>query len=110
MGRRPLTAFEHFNEVHPHSSLSMKSPREFRQQQIEQLRSAQHERMQRALARIFSAWDGAAHFPTSRMRLGLILRARLCRCPFRLEAVHLFHGVECKEEVPCPRIGPRPHG
>lgn len=26
-------AFEHFNEVHPHSSLKMKSPREFRQQQ-----------------------------------------------------------------------------
>ena len=27
------TAFEHFNEVHPHSSLKMKSPREFRQNQ-----------------------------------------------------------------------------
>lgn len=26
-------AFEHFNEVHPHSSLKMKSPREFRQHQ-----------------------------------------------------------------------------
>ena len=26
-------AFEHFNEVHPHSSLKMKSPREFRRQQ-----------------------------------------------------------------------------
>ena len=25
-------AFEHFNEVHPHSSLKMLSPREFRQQ------------------------------------------------------------------------------
>lgn len=25
--------FEHFNEVHPHSSLSMRSPREFRRQQ-----------------------------------------------------------------------------
>jgi transposase InsO family protein len=24
-------AFEHFNEVHPHSSLKMRSPREFRQ-------------------------------------------------------------------------------
>ena len=26
-------AFEHFNEVHPHSSLKMRSPREFRRQQ-----------------------------------------------------------------------------
>jgi transposase InsO family protein len=26
-------AFEHFNEVHPHSSLKMLSPREFRRQQ-----------------------------------------------------------------------------
>ena len=26
-------AFEHFNEVHLHSSLKMRSPREFRQQQ-----------------------------------------------------------------------------
>jgi len=26
-------AFEHFNEVHPHSSLKMRSPREFRPQQ-----------------------------------------------------------------------------
>jgi transposase InsO family protein len=34
-------AFEHFNEVHPHSSLKMKSPREFRRQRIEQLRRAQ---------------------------------------------------------------------
>ncbi|MXN28740.1 integrase core domain-containing protein, partial [Delftia sp. CH05] len=25
-------AFEHFNEVHPHSSLKMRSPREFRRQ------------------------------------------------------------------------------
>ena len=33
-------AFEHFNEVHPHSSLKMKSPREFRRQQVEQLRRA----------------------------------------------------------------------
>ena len=31
-------AFEHFNEVHPHSSLKMRSPREFRRQQVEQLR------------------------------------------------------------------------
>jgi putative transposase len=35
------TAFEHFNEVHPHSSLKMKSPREFRRQQAEQMRQAQ---------------------------------------------------------------------
>ena len=27
-------AFEHFNEVHPHSSLKMRSPREFRRQQV----------------------------------------------------------------------------
>lgn len=33
-------AFAHFNEVHPHSSLKMKSPREFRQQRVEQLRRA----------------------------------------------------------------------
>jgi len=26
-------AFEHFNELHPHSSLKMRSPREFRRQQ-----------------------------------------------------------------------------
>ena len=36
-------AFEHFNEVHPHSSLKMKSPREFRRQRVEQLRHAQAE-------------------------------------------------------------------
>jgi putative transposase len=36
-------AFEHFNEVHPHSSLKMKSPREFRRQRVEQLRRAQHQ-------------------------------------------------------------------
>ena len=36
-------AFEHFNEVHPHSSLKMKSPREFRRQRVEQLRHAQHQ-------------------------------------------------------------------
>jgi transposase InsO family protein len=29
MERLPA-AFEHFNEVHPHESLNMKSPREFR--------------------------------------------------------------------------------
>jgi transposase InsO family protein len=34
-------AFEHFNEVHPHSSLRMKSPREFRRQQAERMRQAQ---------------------------------------------------------------------
>lgn len=27
------SAFEHFNKVHPHSSLKMRSPREFRQHQ-----------------------------------------------------------------------------
>ncbi|NMM80546.1 transposase [Acidovorax sp. SRB_14] len=36
-------AFEHFNEVHPHSSLKMKSPREFRQQRAAQGRLAQAE-------------------------------------------------------------------
>lgn len=36
-------AFEHFNEVHPHSSLKMKSPREFRRQRVEQMRRAQLE-------------------------------------------------------------------
>jgi transposase InsO family protein len=34
-------AFEHFNEVHPHSSLKMRSPREFRRQRAEQMRHAQ---------------------------------------------------------------------
>ena len=32
-------AFEHFNEVHPHSSLKMRSPREFRRHQAAQARS-----------------------------------------------------------------------
>jgi transposase InsO family protein len=32
MARLPA-AFEHFNEVHPHSSLKMRSPQEFRRQQ-----------------------------------------------------------------------------
>ena len=32
-------AFEHFNEVHPHSSLKMRSPREFRRHQAAQVRS-----------------------------------------------------------------------
>ena len=36
-------AFEHFKEVHPHSGLKMKSPREFRRQRVEQLRHAQPE-------------------------------------------------------------------
>ena len=36
-------AFQHFNEVHPHSSLKMKSPREFRRQRAEQIRRAQLE-------------------------------------------------------------------
>ena len=31
-------AFEHFNEVHPHSSLKMRSPREFRRQKAAQVR------------------------------------------------------------------------
>ena len=30
-------AFEHFNEVHPHSSLKMRSPREFRRQRSQAL-------------------------------------------------------------------------
>jgi putative transposase len=34
-------AFEHFNEVHPHSSLKMRSPREFRRHRVEQMRRAQ---------------------------------------------------------------------
>jgi transposase InsO family protein len=36
-------AFEHFNEVHPHSSLKMRSPRQFRRQRAEQMRRAQLE-------------------------------------------------------------------
>lgn len=36
-------AFEHFNEVHPHSSLKMRSPREFRRHVAEQSRRAQPE-------------------------------------------------------------------
>ena len=36
-------AFEHFNEVHPHSALKMKSPREFRQHRAAQQRLAQFE-------------------------------------------------------------------
>ena len=35
MGQLPA-AFEHFNEVHPHSSLKMKSPRQFGQWQANQ--------------------------------------------------------------------------
>lgn len=37
-------AFEHFNEMHPHSGLKMKSPREFRRQQVRRLRHAQLEK------------------------------------------------------------------
>lgn len=37
-------AFEHFNEVHPHSSLNMRSPRQFRQHQFELQRRAQYEK------------------------------------------------------------------
>lgn len=33
-------AYEHFNEVHPHSALKMKSPREFRRQQAAKRRQA----------------------------------------------------------------------
>jgi hypothetical protein len=36
-------AFEQFNEVHPHSSLKMRSPREFRRHRAEQMRHAQLE-------------------------------------------------------------------
>jgi transposase InsO family protein len=36
-------AFEHFNEVHPHSSLKMRSPRQFRRQRAEQMRRTQLE-------------------------------------------------------------------
>ena len=38
-------AFEHFNEVHPHSSLKMRSPREFRRHQAAQARQAQKQEM-----------------------------------------------------------------
>jgi putative transposase len=41
--RQMEAAFEHFNEVHPHSSLKMKSPREFRQHRAAQRRLAQAE-------------------------------------------------------------------
>ncbi len=34
-------AFEHFNEVHPHSKLKMRSPRQFRRHRDEQMRRAQ---------------------------------------------------------------------
>ena len=36
-------AFEHFNKVHPHSALKMRSPREFRQHRAAQQCSAQVE-------------------------------------------------------------------
>jgi putative transposase len=36
-------AFEHFNEAHPHSSLRMRSPREFRRHSSEQRRASDHE-------------------------------------------------------------------
>jgi len=38
-------AFEHFNDVHPHSSLKMRSPREFRRQRVELVRRAQLEHL-----------------------------------------------------------------
>jgi transposase InsO family protein len=44
MAQLPAT-FEHFNEVHPHSSLKMRSPREFRQRQAAQRRLAQQEQL-----------------------------------------------------------------
>jgi hypothetical protein len=39
-------AFEHFNQVHPHSALKMRSPREFRQHRAAQQRLAQFEQTQ----------------------------------------------------------------
>jgi putative transposase len=36
-------AFEHFNDIHPHSSLKMRSPREFRRQQAAQARQVHAE-------------------------------------------------------------------
>jgi putative transposase len=36
-------AFDHFNEVHPHSSLKMRSPREFRRQRAAQVRQVHAE-------------------------------------------------------------------
>lgn len=36
-------AFEHFNDVHPHSALKMKSPREFRQHQAARQRQADND-------------------------------------------------------------------
>ena len=36
-------AFEHFNEVHPHSSLKMRSPREFRRHQAAQARQVRQQ-------------------------------------------------------------------
>ena len=36
-------AFEHFNEIHPHSNLKMRSPRQFKRQRAEQMRRAQLE-------------------------------------------------------------------
>ena len=37
-------AFEHFNEVHPHSSLKMRSPREFRQHHAAKQRADDHKK------------------------------------------------------------------
>lgn len=36
-------AFEHFNEIHPHSSLKMRSPREFRRHQAAQARQVRQQ-------------------------------------------------------------------
>ncbi len=41
--RQLAQAFEHYNEVHPHSALKMKSPREFRRGQLERRRPVQAE-------------------------------------------------------------------
>ncbi len=38
-------AFDHFNEVHPHSSLKMRSPREFRRQRAAQARQVHSEEL-----------------------------------------------------------------
>ena len=37
-------AFEHFNDVHPHSSLKMRSPREFRRQRVDMRRASSGKR------------------------------------------------------------------
>ena len=56
-------AFEHFNEVHPHSSLKMRSPREFRRQRVEQLRRAQPEQQRYIADRPCPEMQGEDQFP-----------------------------------------------